>query len=122
MTAKKKPAASPCLKAKKPNFDMDMKIYTFPGKQCGMCKSKLFTKTQETPVECIIVGSETFDRAFTQRKECKDEMCNANSYRMNYAYVDSVKINTMTFKELENIGVYMVTNGFGFTMKYLQLS
>lgn len=98
------------------------KTYIFPGHQCGNCKSKLYSETHEPPVECTIVGSETFEMAHSYRKECKEERCHVNSYRVNFAYVDSVKVNTMTFKELENLGVYMVTTGFGFTVKYLQLS
>lgn len=122
MTVRKKPAAAPRMTAANLQDEENKKAYIFPGHQCGNCKSKLYSKTHEPPVECTIVGSETFDVAHSYRKECKEERCHVNSYRVNFAYVDSVKVNTMTFKELETLGVYMVTNGFGFTMKYLQLS
>ena len=122
MTVRKKPAAAPRTTAAYLQDEENKKAYIFPGHQCGNCKSKLYSKTHEPPVECTIVGSETFDVAHSYRKECKEERCHVNSYRVNFAYVDSVKVNTMTFKELETLGVYMVTNGFGFTMKYLQLS
>ena len=45
-----------------------------------------------------------------------------STYRTNFAYVDSMKVNTMSFKQMEEFGVYMVTNSFGFSMKYLELS
>ena len=45
-----------------------------------------------------------------------------STYRTNFAYVDSMKVNTMSFKQMEELGVYMVTNSFGFSMKYLELS
>ena len=39
-----------------------------------------------------------------------------------FAYHDGVKVNTLTFTQLEALGIYMVTAKFGFTMKYLKMT
>ena len=113
----KKPAAVSCGTMKAPQGPH---VFIYPGNQCGVCNSQLYTKFHEAPVECTIVSSETFETACTLRKECKQKYC-VHAYRATFAYIDSVKVNTMSLRELEDMKVYMVTNGFGFTMKYLQM-
>lgn len=85
-----------------------------------MCSGTLYTKFLEAPVQCTIVGSETIEAAITYRKECKQNFC-VHTYRANFARIDGVKINTLSFHEMHKMKVYMVTNSFGFTMKYLQM-
>ena len=83
-------------------------------------QEKLYTKVLETPVQCTIVGSEVVETAYLLRKECKEPFC-VKTYRANFAYVDSVKVSTMSFRQMQDMKVYMVTHGFGLTMKYLQM-
>lgn len=115
MPVRKKPAANQCGQ---PDV---LHSYIYPGSRCGVCSGQLYAKLHETPVPCTIVGSEIIEHANTVRKECKKEYC-VHAYRANFAYIDSTKVNTMSFRQLEEMGVYMVTNNFGFTMKYLQMS
>ena len=110
----KRPAAT------SPTLSLQGPLHVYPGSECGVCKKKLYTKFLETPVQCTIVGSEVVEKAYLLRKECKEPFC-VKTYRANFAYVDSVKVNTMSFRQMQDMKVYMVTHGFGFTMKYLQM-
>ena len=110
----KRPAAT------SPTLSLQGPLHVYPGSECGVCKKKLYTKFLDTPVQCTIVGSEVVEKAYLLRKECKEPFC-VKTYRANFAYVDSVKVNTMSFRQMQDMKVYMVTHGFGFTMKYLQM-
>lgn len=94
----KRPAAtSPILSLQGP-------LHVYPGSESGVCKKKLYTKFLETPVQCTSVGSEVVETAYLLRKECKEPFC-VKTYRPNFAYVDSVEVNTMSFRQMQDVKV-----------------
>lgn len=122
MVVHKKPAMPKHLVKTRINKEKEKKTYLCPLSKCMVCKGPLHTDAQESAVPCTIVTSESFDEGYTVRKRCRTKGGCISTYRTNFAYVDSVKVNTMSFKQMEEFGVYMVTNSFGFSMKYLELS
>ena len=91
-----------------------------PLSTCSLCHSPLGVDKSDE-VKCTIVGSEIFETRCTTRKICPQGSCRA-THRANFAYHDGVKVNTLTFTQLEALGIYMVTAKFGFTMKYLKMT
>ena len=87
-----------------------------------VCKGPQYVASWKAPLTCTIVGSETFGEGHTYRKRCKKKGGCVHCYRANFAYIDSTKVNTISFNDMKKAGVYLVTNNFGFTMKYLELS
>ena len=101
---------------------MAEQAYLPPMDRCVVCKGPLYVASWEAPLTCTIVGSETFEEGHTYRKRCKKKGGCVHCYRANFAYIDSTKVNTISFNDMKKVGVYLVTNNFGFTMKYLELS
>ena len=90
-------------------------------KQCSICHGHLVNRTDEAAIECTIVGSESFQTMATHRKICSGKTCRA-THRANFAYQDGVKVNTLSFNDLEENGIDLVSSKYGFTMQYLKMT
>ena len=89
-----------------------------PIHHCVACKVKIFVRLTEAPVFCVSVCSES---RLTFRAICDTNHCRT-THRANFAYQDGVKVNALSFKQMQDSGVYMEKSRFGFSMKYLGLS
>ena len=83
-----------------------------PLKVCSVCKGCLIDRSDEAAVECTIVSSESFDSKWTSRKICTQKSCRV-THRGNYAYHDGVKVNTLTFNQMEKLASTWWLNTLG---------
>ena len=125
MPVYKRPATSVGRLMQRPASKKNAKVNT-PAqlpllKQCSICHGHLLSRTDEAAIECTIVGSESFQTMATYRKICSGKTCRA-THRANFAYQDGVKVNTLSFNDLEKNGIYLVSSKFGFTMQYLKMT
>ena len=99
----------------------DMKVHHSPRTKCTICKCPLQLRTDEKPIQCTILGSESVEIILSYRKVCHTRDCRT-THRGNFAYHDGAKVNVVNFSELQNSGIYMVSSQFGFTVNYLKQS
>ena len=106
MPVYKRPATSVGRRMQRPASKKNAKVNT-PAqlpllKQCSICHGHLVSRTDEAAIECTIVGSEPFQTMATYRKICSGKTCRA-THRANFAYQDGVKVNTLSFNDLEKM-------------------
>lgn len=99
----------------------DMKVHHSPRTKCTICKCPLQLRTDEKPIQCTILGSESVEIILSYRKVCHTRDCRT-THRGNFADHDGAKVNVVNFSELQDSGIYMVSSQFGFTVNYLKQS
>ncbi|CAE8668989.1 unnamed protein product, partial [Polarella glacialis] len=98
----KKPAST-IIKKPATHALTDEKIYASTCTACPVCQDDLTNKVRDRMAECVIVSSETIDKAFRTNQ------------------LGHQKVNCLSFDDITKSGVYFVNHHFAFTVNYLRL-
>jgi hypothetical protein len=113
----KKPAST-IIKKPATHALTDEKIYASTCTACPVCQDDLTNKVRDRMAECVIVSSETIDKAFSERVRCRK--CDT-TVRQNFYKLGHQKVNCLSFDDITKSGVYFVNHHFAFTVNYLRL-
>ena len=72
-------------------------------------------------VACHVIGSEGVQKAFAAAKRCQGRKC-GTVYRVNFAWSENTKVNSVTLADVQKSGVYFVHNYLAFSLPYLQMT
>jgi hypothetical protein len=95
--------------------------YRTPLKNCAYCKGKLFLYATQPQLTCTVVDGASITVVPTVMLQCSWRRCRA-VHRMNYRWQGGSKLNCLTFEQMEQQGIYFVSDSYAFTMPYLHMT
>lgn len=87
---------------------------------CMSCGTKL-RKGNNEPSACSIYGSEGVEPAQLLSKRCP-RFCCRTIYRPNFYWENGLKMNCLSFNQMEKVGIYFVSDSVAFSFPYLELT